>query len=143
MNISCLKACHKRFDLREIRIADAQWRSQAFEVGGATWRARSVSLYGGLGLSPQRSLGAEPLVRGAVANEPPEADDILYLTSMISTKINCMESTIKLHLAATAELRIAFLELCKCETALLLYTCTNISDSYRHHLIGASEGFDP
>jgi hypothetical protein len=46
------------------------------------------------------------------------------LTSKISAKIYCMKSTIKLQLAATAKLKIAFLELCKCEAALLLYTCT-------------------
>jgi hypothetical protein len=30
-----------------------QWRSQDFEVGGTIWRARSASLYGGLGVEPQ------------------------------------------------------------------------------------------
>jgi hypothetical protein len=40
---------------------------------------------------------------------------------MISAKIYCMKSTIKLQLAATAKLKVAFVELCKCETVLLLY----------------------
>jgi hypothetical protein len=45
-------------------------------------------------------------------------------TSMISVKIYCMKSTIKLQSAATEKLKIAFVELCKCEIAQLLYTCT-------------------
>jgi hypothetical protein len=49
---------------------------------------------------------------------------ICILTSMISAYSYCMKSTIKLQLAANAKLKNAFVELFKCESALLLYSRT-------------------
>jgi hypothetical protein len=49
-----------------------QLRSQDTEVGGATWRARSASLYGSFGASPSGIQGHSPWSGGE------EAGDILY-----------------------------------------------------------------
>ena len=51
----------------------------SFSLGGGTWRARGARAYsGGLGQSPQRGPGAEPLVRGQ-GRSPPEAESFLAL----------------------------------------------------------------
>jgi hypothetical protein len=54
-----------------------QWRSQDFEVGGATWRARSASLYGGLGAEPPAGSRGRAPGQGVRGRSPPEAGDIL------------------------------------------------------------------
>jgi len=47
-------------------------------IGGDMYGERGAQAYnGGLGQSPQRGPGAEPLVRGSEGQSPPEADSIL------------------------------------------------------------------
>jgi hypothetical protein len=58
-------------------VTKRKWCRQDFEVGGATWRARSVMLYEGLGRSTQRVQGQNPCSGGQGA-KPPEAGDSLY-----------------------------------------------------------------
>ena len=55
---------------------------QGFELGGQ-WRARSASLYGGLGACPQWGPGAKPLVRGSGGRSPPEANEVFAAESAI------------------------------------------------------------
>jgi len=52
------------------------WRIQTFSLGGPHGERGARAYNGGLGQSPQRGPGAEPLVRGS-GGEAPEADSIL------------------------------------------------------------------
>jgi len=47
-----------------------------FFKGGA-WQTRAHAYNGGLGRSPQRVPGAQPLVRGSGGRSPPEAETLL------------------------------------------------------------------
>jgi hypothetical protein len=80
--------------------------------------------HGGVNLINPQDMRPPGRAPGQGDEAPMKLAIFCILTSMISAKIYCMKNTIKLQLAALAKLKIAFVELCKCKTALLLYSCT-------------------
>jgi hypothetical protein len=89
--------------------------SQAYIIYGKMASEERETIWGFEGGAPSGIQGVRSPLKLAI---------FCISTSMISAKIYCMKSTIKLQLAAKAKLEIAFVELCKRETALLLNTCT-------------------
>ena len=65
----CMSVCAESGGDRRFRLG-GNGGGQGFELGGQ-WRARSASLYGGLGACPQWGPGAKPLVRGSQGGEAP------------------------------------------------------------------------